>query len=300
MPKLTAFTFQGGGARGAGSTAAALRRVISDGNEPTIITGESIGAAVALIAAVRGFADAVRMWGDGSINPGVIYAGWKPLRALGVLLGKTRGIYDMSPALDSLERLTSGLRIPASTLVIVTVTDLFTGRREDNLLTADTPMSSCVEKVYQSCLVPVAHGARDGRWADGGISASAPLEIPVRYGATKVDVFLTERLGTSSWSGGKPLDEAARAITVLRENLFLRDLEATERVNIAPTGSERRVTARLHEPEEIVGGWMDFKPETLRKWLAVKYRPWGLRQAILESHRRNGTLPPAWMNPPSQ
>jgi NTE family protein len=282
-----ALVFAGGGSKGGYSASKALR-LHNAGRRYSILGGESIGACNALLYAVAGPHALVGIW------PGLrakdIYRGGGKIEQILTLAGAREGIYDMTPSLATLARLTAGRRILTDVRVIVTVTDLATGAMLEHTLTSDTPPSAVVEKVYQSCLVPLAHGARDGRYADGGVSATAPLGPAVRSGAEHVDVLLLDRLGIDPWAPTrKALEQAGRAVELLRENAYWKDLEGTVLRNRLATAGDpdyRRVEATLYAPQGELHGWMDWSPERSARWPAMTWDEYSLLDAYQLMKRR--------------
>ena len=263
VPVIKALTLAGGGANGE-AAACQVERMTKAGAGPwSVYSGESIGAANAYLIALGGAADVASEWRG--IYQQAIYRGGGFLDKVAVAIGKREGIYDMSPSIATIAKLANGRRLPAGLRVIVNVTDLKTGAMVENVLTRDTIPSSCVELVYQSCLVPIAHGARDGRWADGGISATAPLGPVVAAGASDVDVVLLDQIGYAPWSPTpKALDQGGRAIDILRDNAFFNDLQGTilrNKIAAGPVGHGfRKVSATFHIPITPLPDWMDFSP----------------------------------------
>lgn len=276
-----AIVFAGGGARGAAGARQALR-LYSAGDRWILFSGESIGAVNAFGLAILGAVELCRVWSQ-DLGPDDIYRGGSWIDKLATLLGRRRGIYDMSPSLETLRQIALTRRIPEGQMVISTVCDLQTGARIDNLLTSETPTGSCVEKVFESTLVPLAHGARAGRWADGGISSTAPLAPVIRQGAEAIDVILLAPLTLDRWlPHGSAIDEAGRAVDILRRNLFYSDLELAALVNREPGPGKRFIPITIWIPIDSLAPWMDFSREAILQNMEARFRPATLEEAVQE------------------
>ena len=258
---IKALTISGGGANGEAASAQ-IARLAKPAEPWSIFTGESIGAAQAYMTALDGPAAALRFWD--AIKPSDIFRGGGWLEKAATGLGLRHGLFDMEPARKTLAKLAAGRRLPAHIRVVVTVTDMVTGALLPFELNRDTPPALCVERVWRSCLVPLAHKIPGGRYADGGVSFTAPLAPAIGAGADHVDVILLDRLGTSEWAPTEDvLPLAGRAIGILRENLFWADLQGTWLRN--QLSDYRKITASYYEPDHALPPWMDFEPQAKQR-----------------------------------
>lgn len=282
----TAWVFEGGGLNGAASCRQALR-VWNTGSRPSIFTGDSIGAVLAYLIALEGSPAKVDEIWD-TLERRDFYSGGSWLDKLAVALGKRRGLYDMRPSLETLTELVRGRHLPHGVIVVVTTADLKWGIRREVVLTDVVPPERCIEAVYHSTLVPLAHGADGGRWADGGIYGGPPVAPAVRAGAEHVELFLLNRLGPAyaPWNGGAPLDEAARSISMMREALIARDLESTYARNRYPQAGDRSITARVWEPLDGLPDWMDASKYALGQRRRCRFKPHDLGGAVQMQERR--------------
>jgi predicted acylesterase/phospholipase RssA len=282
-----ALVFEGGGSKGGYAVRMALR-LVAAGRTYQVLSGESIGAVNAYLAGVLGFSELAGLWPK--IEARDIYRGGGGAEKAATIVGWRSGFYDMSPCYDTLRRAirdpkTGGLRrIRPGVTVVVTVTDLATGAMLEHRLDENTPPDSCIQCVMDSCLVPMAHGARDNRWADGGVSASAPLGPVVRAGAEHADVILLDRLGVDPWQPSpKATHQAARAIELLREGVFWRDVDATvtrNRLAVLGDAGYKRIEATFYDPQGKLHDWMDWSAKRVPLWSAMT---WGSRP-LAEAH----------------
>ena len=144
----------------------------------------------------------------------------------------------------------------------------------------------CVERVWRSCLVPLAHQIPGGRYSDGGVSFTAPLGPAVNAGADHIDVILLDRLGTGTWEAtDKPLPLAGRAVSILRENLFWTDLQGTHLRNGMP--GYRPIEATYWEPDHQLPDWMDWGPvaKQRRRGMTFTGRALGQTYAVVGALR---------------
>lgn len=268
MP-LTAWVYMGGGLNGRASAAQATR-VWALGSRPSIYAGESIGAYLAYMTALTSPAEVDTMWDN--LTASDFYRGGGKLAQYLTLLGLRPGIYDCTPGLETLRRFVAGRRLPRGVVVIVLRADLKWGVLRQEVLTSDTPPDACCEMVYQSGLVPIAHGCRDHRWADGGVCACAPLGPAVKAGADHCEVFALDLPGVSRWEGAKPLDEAWRAVDVLRDHLTRADLRMTVERNRHPRPGDRQISARYWVPVDPLPDWMDASPAAMEARARMRYK----------------------------
>lgn len=269
MP-VTAWVFMGGGLNGRASSAQAVR-VHGQGSRPSVFTGESIGAYLAYLTALTSPQEVDGMWyGLGASD---FYRGGGRLDQVLTLLGARRGFYDCAPGLATLKRIVGGRRLPAGVQVVVTRCDLKWGVLRQETLTSAVAPDTCCEIVHDSGLVPVAHGARDARWADGGVCACAPLGPAVRAGADHAEVFTLDQPGVEVWRGGSPLAEGLRAVDVLRDHLTRADLRLTVARNRYPRSGDRQITARYWCPVDPLPDWMDAGAAAMAARQRARYTP---------------------------
>lgn len=246
----------------------------------TLYSGDSIGAVLAYLNAIDDPATVDGYWDQMSAKN--LYRGGGWLDKVLTMAGKRRGIYDMRPSFDTLRELVRGRRIRPGVTVAVTTADLRYSVRRVVHLTAATPADECIRWVYRSTLVPVAHGADESRWADGGIYGAAPIGPVVALGADRVDVYLLNKLGVSGeWGGGSALDEAGRAVDSMREALIASDLRETYTRNIMPQMGDRSIAIRVHEPLTPLPDWMDASRDALVRRRLVRYQDLTLAEAIV-------------------
>ena len=144
--------------------------------------------------------------------------------------------------------------------------------------------------------MPLAHGARDGRYADGGVGAMAPIGPAVRQGALQLEVCLLGRAGTERWTPSlKAVDQAGRAVEILRDQLYWSDLDATVTRNRLAAASRntsyQQIDGRTWEPLDVLPGWMDWSEAAKRRRRVARFRLLGstLDQAHIELERRRVT-----------
>ena len=279
---MNAAVFEGGGFNGAASQ----RRYTQTAREDvSLYSGDSIGAVLAYLNAIDDPATVDGYWDQMSAKD--LYRGGSWLDKALTLAGRRRGIYDMRPSLDTLRELVRGRRIRPGVTVAVTTADLRYSVRRVVHLTAKTPADECIRWVYRSTLVPVAHGADENRWADGGVYGAAPIAPVVDLGADHVDVYLLNPIGVSGrWDGGNAISEASRAVDSMREALIARDLEATHARNVLPLPGDRDISITVHEPLSALPGWMDASKPALSLRRAIKWQALTLNEAmVLQSAR---------------
>ena len=279
-----AIVVSGGGANGLAALAQMVR-IQKSGRSWSIWSGESIGAACSYFGAIMGPGAALNQW-TRTIRDRDIYRGGSWFDKALVAIGKRRGIYDMAPALDTIKRLAAGRTVPDGQAVIATVTDLQAGILRAHHISKATAPAIAAEQVWRSCLVPVAHGADKGRYADGGVMATAPMGPAITLGAREIDVILLNPIGVDDRFAPNPkgsaLAEAGRSIELLRDTLLFRDLELAERINVAPSAiyGERNIPITIYEPEDSLGPWMDFGADANEKRLTTPFRRLTLTEAV--------------------
>lgn len=271
-----AVEFAGGGAKGQASNGWYAAQWPNRDQTPPLLGGESIGAVQAYGIATVGAGAMGGLWDR--ITPDMVYKGsGGALDRLLTVVGIRDGIYDMSPALETILKETAGRRIRPGTRVVVTFYDLEHQAFRDAVLTTDTSPRSCAEIVLRSCLVPLAHAIPDGRYVDGGVGGTAPVGPLVRQGATDIRVCLLHPAGPNHWPPSTgPMALAARTVECIREEGHFLDLERTALRNrlarLEPSGLWREVAVEHVEPAESLGDWMDFSEPAKRLRRAARFQ----------------------------
>jgi predicted acylesterase/phospholipase RssA len=285
--RKVALTLQGGGMKG-GAQAVHMERlelergVPWDARKPfyTILTGDSIGAVNAYLYALGGAAELVRFWFN--VKRSDLMKGGGAFEKATTVAGLRQGFWDMTPGLRTIQRLAAGRRIPEGVQVVVSTVDECWGNVTHNVLTSELPAEVCTELVYRSCLVPLAHGARHGRWVDGGVGAAVPIDPAIKAGAEHIHVILLDRAGVDYWvPSKKAIPQAGRAIEILRDQLFweslLRVATYNEVARLDPHSGLRVITLDFDEIASPLNDWMTLGPEANRLWRESKFvrRPLG-------------------------
>jgi NTE family protein len=276
----TAAVFMGGGFNGE-AQAHEWARLWGSGFRTTLTSGESIGAVNAWCAMAMSPAQLLGLWAG--LDRGDVFKGGGGLDKVLTAAGLSQGVFDMRPALEFLRALVSRYRPPGGAEILVTTTNLRTGALVVRTITRETPPETAARWIWRSCLVPFAHQT-DGVWADGGVSASAPLGPVVSRGASEVEVILLDTPGTNHWPYQKgAIAKAGRSVTILRENLFYEDIQNT---------SLRNDLAALNDPRfRLVNGtfrvlarplpdFMDLSPAARRARREAEFRPYRLPQFV--------------------
>lgn len=79
------------------------------------------------------------------------------------------------------------------------------------------------------------------------------------------------RSTASLWRGGSAIDEAGRAVEVLRDHLVRADLKLTAARNFYPRAGDRPISARYWMPIESLPDWMDTSPAAMATRRRVRY-----------------------------
>jgi predicted acylesterase/phospholipase RssA len=276
-----ALVLQGGGMKG-GAQAVQLERLELERGAPwdparphySILTGDSIGAVNAYLYALGGAAGLVRFWF--SVKKGDIMRGGGPIEKAATVAGIREGFWDMTPGLHTIQRLAAGRRIPEGVKVVVSTVDECWGTVTNHVLTSELPAEVCTELVYRSCLVPLAHGARHGRWVDGGVGAAVPIDPAIAAGADHLHVILLDRAGVDYWAPTKKaIAQAGRAIEILRDQLFwealLRVANYNDTAQTNPASGLRVIDLDFDEIASPLNDWMTLGPEAHRLWRESRF-----------------------------
>jgi predicted acylesterase/phospholipase RssA len=285
--RMVALSLQGGGMKG-GAQAVHMERLEAERGVPwsrekpfyRILTGDSIGAVNAYLYALGGSAELVRFWF--SVKRSDIMRGGGPIEKGATVAGIREGFWDMTPGLRTIERLAAGRRIPEGVKVVVSTVDECWGNVVNHVLTSELPAEVCCELVYRSCLVPLAHGARHGRWVDGGVGAAVPIDPAIKEGAEHIHVILLDRAGVDYWAPTKKaIAQAGRAIEILRDQLFWEAIQRVATYNeiarLDPNSRLRIITLDFDEIASPLNDWMHLGPEAHRLWREARFirRPMG-------------------------
>jgi len=248
-----------GGALKGARQAGALSCLADRGIFPGVMAGTSTGSLTAAMGAqaetLREFQEqaqtlaavyiSLRKEADlhrvGSVLPGLLGKAWA--------LWRTWGIWNPEKGLEKLlRRHVSPLRLATSPVrLLVSRVDLNSGRHES--VEGDNP--EIVEAVLASASEPLVwppvKGKQGERWVDGGVREITPLRAAIHALREKalpgitptLWILLARPFGMTPVVVGSALDVAARAVSILTDEVFLGDLRSAVRVNAAPKEGQR-------------------------------------------------------------
>lgn len=283
-----ALVISGGGLNGLAGLAQASRLSGIDGRHYDIYTGESIGAVCAFMLPLMGAQNAMAYWMR-EIKAANVYKGGGWLDWVKALAGWRDGAWDMTPSLDTIRHAAKGMTWPADVTSVVTVTDLAAGRLTETEITSASDLNAVARDVWRSCLVPLAHNT-DGRLADGGVMATAPLAPAIKRGAQAIDVIMLSPMVPEprpEMDRAKARDKAGRAVDLLRRRLLWADLELARRVNQAPAKGERVIDVTIYQPMSKLPGWMDASYDANVRRLEARFKRQTLGEAVDDFRRLN-------------
>lgn len=267
---MKALVLSGGGAYGAVQAGMILRLAELRGGWDAVF-GISVGAVNALQMAqyqknnhLNAARDLRQFWCDIRGNES-IYKNWG-IPLLEGLFGRG-GMYDTSPLENFLrvrfrakEFETSGVKF------FVGATELGSGKiTYFDKITPDPVKAVMCSAAFPAAFPPVAYG--NGRWIDGGVRDTVPLQKAIAEGATEIDVLLTgpQDGASHSWdlkNAGNAALVGLRCVDIMSSEVFVEDQKA----------SNFKGKIRTYAP---YAAWdtnpLDFNPAAIRHMMDVGY-----------------------------
>lgn len=222
---MDALVFSGGGARGAYQIGV-YEALHEHGFRPDLVTGTSVGAILATLAAARcPPAEMKRLWRK-ACEPDFM-----PFRRDLHRLHQWDHIRDNEKLHELLEEEVDWTAVRRSTVDLrITAVDVCTGERID-FTNEDASPESVLASTAIPLLFPPQQVNGDVLW-DGGLLTSTPLQPAIENGATRIYAVLNEPWDKPAEQAPTTLREAFdRVIDIVNHRSLRKDLERAEEIN---------------------------------------------------------------------